>query len=196
VSEKQLEVDIRNALSLNPELKEIGVKLNQLSNEELLGENKLLPKIDVNFETSRDRGDGSKTLRETENRIFVALEIPIERNLGLGKVRAVRSKKRALNQQRQLFVDQTRAFIKSLYFSLNTSVETIENTRTEVGLAKKLQKAEVEKFKNGASDFFVVNIREQNTADAQVKNIKAHYEYWATKAEYDEVTAKLLREKL
>ena len=55
--------------------------------------------------------------------------------------------------------------------TIETNIKVFNNGQLEVKLAEKLEKAEQTKFFQGDSDFFVVNLREQMTAEAQIKNI-------------------------
>ena len=54
-----------------------------------------------------------------------------------------------------------------------------------------LQEAERIRFENGESDFFLVNMREINAANARVKNIMAEYEYMRAWADYYVATVDL-----
>ena len=144
-----------------------------------------MPKLDLNLEVSKDTGEGSKKLAPQENRAMITFEIPIERNLGKGKIAKANAKIRSLQYQLNFSRDQLRASALQLKNKINTQVQKIGNSIQEVKLAEILQKAEVKKFERGASDFFVINIREQNTADAKVKLIKANLEYQKNLAEYE-----------
>lgn len=177
--------DINRAVHIAPDLVILASKLDQYRNERRIGENKLMPKLDLNLEVSKDAGEGSKKLAPQENRAMITFEIPIERNLGKGKVAKANAKIRSLQYQLNYSRDQLRAKALQLRNKINTQIQKIENSVQEVELAEILQKAEVKKFERGASDFFVINIREQNTADAKVKLIKANLEYQKNLAEYE-----------
>ena len=58
------------------------------------------------------------------------------------------------------------------------------NAKEEINLASILEKAEKKRFRQGASDFFVINIREENTADARIKKIDAYLKYQKAYADY------------
>lgn len=193
LDETLMKKDTNTILNSNPELLSMEQEYQQLSNEELQGKNKLAPKIDLRFEVSHDNGRGSKTLRPTENRAMVAIEIPLERRLGRGKLNKARAEKRALEHRRRLVRDQMLVFIKNIYKRIALSVDFVKNAVEEVTIAEKLRKAEQTKFFNGASDFFVVNIRDQNMADAKVRKIKAYLSFKKDMAEYNEATMRFLR---
>ena len=59
-----------------------------------------------------------------------------------------------------------------------------QNLQEEVKLAELLEKSEKEKFKQGASNFFLVNIREQDTAISRVAIIEMVEKYQYILADY------------
>jgi hypothetical protein len=64
----------------------------------------------------------------------------------------------------------------------------IKNTAQEVKYSILLQKAERKKFERGSSDFFIVNLRDQNVASAQIKLVESKYKLSKTIAEYKALT--------
>ena len=48
-----------------------------------------------------------------------------------------------------------------------------------------MRRAEVKRFEGGASDFFLVNLREETFADAQVKLARARYALAAANVTYN-----------
>ena len=51
--------------------------------------------------------------------------------------------------------------------------EFIRLTKDEIQLAQTMERAERKRFENGASDFFVLNAREQKVAEARIRYILA-----------------------
>ena len=193
---KNLSQDLKIMMERNPEMLSMRRQYLQLSNEERMGENKLAPKVDLSFEVSHDNGTGintdrkSETLRPTENRAMLSVIIPIERRFGRGKINMARAKKRALEHRQQLFKDEMNVFINNIYKRISLAVDFVNNAVEEVKIAEVLRKAEQRKFYEGASDFFVVNIRDQNMADAKVRKIKAYLDFKKDMADYNEATMK------
>ena len=60
----------------------------------------------------------------------------------------------------------------------------LNNLKEEVLLAQKLEKAERRRFRFGASNFFVVNLREQISANSKIKKIEAWRKLQNFKADY------------
>ncbi len=146
-----------------------------------------LPDLKVKYEVLRDYGDGSKTLQGTDHKILVGMDIPLERNLINGKRSAARAKQRVLNHEYRLMRDKLRMRLLQLRTKLEASLNIIKNTKREVALGEELEKGERKKFSSGASDFFVVNLREQNTFAARFKRIEALLDYQETVAKYREI---------
>jgi outer membrane protein TolC len=193
VSKVMFEEGVSRAMEISPKLRILDNQTQEFRNEQLMGENKLMPRLDLSFEVSRDTGIGSSTLIGTENRAMLKLEIPLERNLGKGKVAKSKAKRKRVEYERKLQTEMLKNKISNLFNKMKIFMNVITNTQEEVQVAQKLQKAEVRKFANGASDFFVVNLREQNTADAKIKLIKAKLKFKKNLADYDAQTFNLLR---
>ena len=67
---------------------------------------------------------------------------------------------------------------------INSIVEMYENLSSEAKLAVLLENSEREKFKHGASNFFLVNLREQDTALSKSAAIEMFEKYQSTLADY------------
>jgi len=59
--------------------------------------------------------------------------------------------------------------------------------------ARVLMDAERRRFASGASDFFLVNVREQTAADARIRFLQAELKRHVAQAEYDAATLNLPR---
>ncbi len=195
IDNKMLKTDLARSMNLNPKLKFLTNQIESFSYDEKIGKNSLRPKLDISFEMSRDAGEGSSTLVETENRAMLSINIPLQTNEGRGKIRAARANKKVVYFQRKLATEKAITDLNKLMNNINVAVDLTSITETEITLAKKLRSAEYQKFDKGDSDFFVLNLREQNLASAQIDNIKAEFEYFYSLAEYEANTFKLLEEK-
>ncbi len=189
---QKLDESLKLVQEMSPILKNLSLDIQQTENQIALGQNALKPRLDLSFEMSKDQGNGLGKLEGTENRALLSFEIPLQRNLGQGQRLSAKARKRALEFQKQLAQETLQTHLKNLFYSLNTTTDVIVNSSQEVRLAEKLQRAENQKFNRGASDFFVVNLREQNTAQAKVENIKANLNYHKALAEYQAATLELL----
>ncbi|MCR9205567.1 MAG: TolC family protein [Halobacteriovoraceae bacterium] len=184
---KNNKAEFKKLVRENFSLKSLGADISKIEEQQEFLESRFLPEVKVKYEVLRDRGDGSSTLRGTDHKIVVGLEIPIERNLIKGNSAANKAKQRILNHERRLLKDSLKVKLNQLQIKLDASIEIMGNTKQEVKLGRQLEVGEKKKFRSGASDFFVVNLREQNTFDARNRQIEALFTYQETLAKYREI---------
>lgn len=168
----------------SPIIKRIDAQISQNTNLKSLGETNLLPEIDLKLEQAQDRGQGPDKLRQTDNKISLNFSFPLERNLGKGKVLKAKAKINSLIRKKQYLLEKMMIKTNNLYTKILTAEKVIKLTEEELKLARLLEKSEIKKFDNGASDYFVVNLREQNTASANISLIESKYEYLKYHSEY------------
>jgi len=164
-------------LAQRPELRKIAQHITQFENEAMMGENMLMPKADLNLEYSQDRGDGSITRDPHEALIKLDISIPLQFRTGQGKMQEARARIKQLQQERRLLEDKLLVELENAFTNLQIAKQYVELTAQEIELARTMQEAERVRFDNGESDFFVVNMREQKTAEAEIKHIKAQEAY-------------------
>jgi outer membrane protein TolC len=167
-------------VNTRPELQEISYQIDKLQNEEKLGQNSLLPKANIGVEYSTDQGDGDISRSESESIVKLGISIPLQRNLGKGRVSAAKASIRQLEFKQRLLRDKLINEINNAFVNLDTAKRFVQFAQEEAILAKKLEEAEKKRFNNGQSDFFVLNMREEKTAEAEVKTIKAKADYYIT----------------
>lgn len=170
-SEKIIEQDITNVLETRPELQAIQIGMTRQRNRLRLGENSLRPKIDLGVEAAQDQGDGLRRLDGMETIATVKISVPLQRNLGEGKVSAARARLRQLENEQRLAADTIKAELHNLAADLALNEANLTLSQQEVALAEKMQRAERQLLSNGTSNLFLVNSREEKTAEARVKNI-------------------------
>jgi outer membrane protein TolC len=69
----------------------------------------------------------------------------------------------------------------------------MELARQDVELSETMRRAEVRRFEQGASDFFLVNIREETAANARIGYFEALQRTRVARANYDAATVNLER---
>ena len=171
------------AVLVNNSIKIIDSKLKQADLKKKLGTNELLPKLDVSYEWSQDRGEGPATLGQHEQRLMGTLEIPIEFNRGQALRRQGESEKQKLQQQLTLLKQQLKAEIEVMFNNQKTALAIFNLTIEQIEMADKLAKAEARRYNSGASDLVTVNLREQSLADSQITRLKFLKEYYYSSAD-------------
>lgn len=142
-----------------------------------MGANDLLPKLDVKYEVSEDQGDPVTNLEPFEQKVYLNLEIPIERRLGAGRRNAAKAKQEALNFKINFKREKNQIEVLSLLNNLRLYKSNFDLTQKEIELSDKLREAEIVKFYKGASDFILVNLREESLAESKIKNLTAYLDY-------------------
>jgi outer membrane protein TolC len=184
---KNKDLQVNDLIKANFSLQSLATQIEVANQRQDFFDSRYLPDVKVKYEVIKDRGVGSKTLQGTDHKLVVGIEIPLEYNLIKGEARANEAKRRILSHERRLLQDKLKVKINQLKTKLETSMQIIENARQEVSLGRQLEAGEKQKFNSGASDFFVVNIREQNTFDARLRQIEALFTYQETLAKYREI---------
>jgi len=174
---------LKVATDLNLDLKTLSSQVMQAEAEINMGVNEILPRIDVSFEVGQNRGLGANRTSEDEARVMLNIEVPIQYERGLGRRQSGRSKLAQVKTQQGFVRDKIKAESQTLTLEVNSFAEIFDVTKNEVELARTLAKAEMRKFQRGASDLILVNIREENLAEAQIKNLKSLLDYQLTSAE-------------
>ncbi|MFK7954943.1 MAG: TolC family protein [Lysobacterales bacterium] len=182
-------VDIDAALGRQVELSLIDRRLELASNRQLMGENELLPQVDLDLKVARDLGGGSPTRGETDLYIGFEVSLPLERRSAKGEIAAAEADIRALEQQRRYIADQLKMRITQLSNTIDAAQTNARLASGELNLAQRLEEAEQQRFKEGASSFFLLNQREDANADARLKQVNALALYYRAITDYLALTA-------
>jgi outer membrane protein TolC len=188
IKNERLNNDFKIAKERNPSFLIYKYALSQLENSIDFQKNQRNPVLDLQLSSARDDGQGTKSLFEEENKIGLNLEIPIERNKVDSRVVGSILKRKKLLVELNFFEDKFYNYLKQLQIKVNALKKAIEINKNEIMFAERLEKAERTKFFNGDSDFILLNLREQKTADAKMKLIKTKLKYIEAYAKYKELT--------
>lgn len=181
------DIQVQDLIRANFSLRSLNTEIDMANQQQEFFDSRYLPDVKVKYEAIEDRGVGSKTLQGMDHKIVVGIEIPLEYNLIKGEANANEAKRRILGHERRLLEDNLKVKVNQLKAKLEASMKIIKNARQEVALGRELEAGEKQKFRSGASDFFVVNLREMNTFDARLRQIEALFTYQETIAKYREL---------
>lgn len=179
-----LEREIERARSMRPELIRLDVGMQRERNRLRLSEQKLMPKVDLTAEGARDSGRGPNRYDGMESKIGLTISIPLQRNIGEGQVRQSRAMLRQLEQEQRLLNDQIAMEIQIAANNFHAAQLNVVQARKEIEATRAMEQAERERFDSGAADFFVLNMREERAADAQIKHVEARLNLWRSIADY------------
>lgn len=188
-----LEATIAATLEVRPELGLVAADVERERIRLALGENALKTRLDLNLETSRDIGDGSRTREGTDSLVRLDITVPLERRTGRGRVAEARANLSRLELDRQLLNERIAVEVRNIANDIKAAERFVALATLEVEQAAILEEAERERFADGASDFFVVNLREEASADARVRRIEARLGYLRALADFFAATVQVDR---
>jgi len=165
--------DFENSLYKNPELKIVEEKISKQKVELLLSENQINPSLDFQIALSQDIGPGSETKQPFEIDIGVYFSYPFQQREYTGKIQEIKNQIKQIELEKNFIKETYLNDIKISFNNLKTNLENYNISKLEYNLARELQELESERFKLGNSDIIILNIREQNTADAVERKINA-----------------------
>ncbi|WP_103071799.1 TolC family protein [Aquimarina sediminis] len=161
--------DTSTLLETHPKLVSLDAKIGGLSVDRTLKRNKLLPKIDLQYNFLTPEYQQIHTFTTTNYKAFVNFSFPIFLRKERGDVRLINLKLQDANFERAATSLKLQNKIEAVYQeinSLSTQTELIEDIVTDY---KTLVSAEERKLFLGESSLFLINSREQKLIDAQLK---------------------------
>lgn len=168
---KELNQKIMEALEKRPELQRIQAQKEQNRLEKELAKNLSKPGIDFVFAVSQDFGAGSQTLSRPELEASLVLNVPIRNKTQEGKIDGANAKNNKLDAQEVFLRERIGADIKNISSFLEMTKERVILSSREVELSKEIETAEWKRFQMGEGTLILVNIREQTTAEARIREI-------------------------
>ncbi|MEE4108461.1 MAG: TolC family protein, partial [Halieaceae bacterium] len=117
----------------------------------------------------------------------------LERRQARGKISQARAELESLRQEQRRLEDQVEIELRNILLELDIALELKALAEQDVDLSEAMRKAEIRRFEQGASDFFLVNIREETAADARVRYYEALQRTRVARANFDAATVNLAR---
>lgn len=187
-------IDRAEAMAGRPDIKALLARIDQNGVRAALAQNDLRPRLDLRVEASKDIGPGSPTRAPAEALIGLRFSLPLEQRGPRGRIAEVAAEQDALGHRLRLLEDQVGVEIANLRTQMDGAERLAELATSEAALARRMAEAERRRYALGASDFLVVNLREEALADATIREIDALYRSAAARAEL--VAAMADREQL
>ncbi len=170
-----------------PELRSLNVALERARQKLRLGENSLKPQLTLMGEVSRDFGgiaEGGSSRDSTDAIVGVRFSIPLGQRSARGSFRTAKADLDRLAFQRQQLIEQYVVELENLMLGVDMSQERLRLTQKNAAQTQEMQRAEEVRFTNGASDFFLLNLREEAASRAQIDHLVAALDYRSTQASY------------
>jgi outer membrane protein TolC len=175
------DASLEEALSRRPDVRRLVVQHRQQEIELALQKNQLWPALDVGLVFSQDLGRNPGTadpkLGQAEVEFLALLDVPLLYRAPQGRIRSAEAALTKLDAQLRLARDRVAADVKDARSALTAARERIGFARKEVEVALRLEQGERQRFELGDSTLLFVNLREQQTAEAKLREIDALLDY-------------------
>lgn len=167
---------LQQAIEARPEFAVLKNQKEQLNIDQELQSNRWLPQLDVETQFSKDRGQGPSSLDDDNLKININLEIPLQYRRQRGREMQIRGSLNKLSQQNKLLEQKLRMDLQILQRNLKFNLKRFELANQEIQLASMLEKGERTKLLHGETNVLMVNLREQASAEAQLRLAEAQTE--------------------
>lgn len=187
-----LPLDPRSGLLQRPDLRTIELRMNLARQRLALDRNQLLPRLDVAVEVSRDLGEtgfGGRSRDEMESKVGITVRFPFQNRAARGRLMQTEAEIDAFRRRGQALSEQIVAQIDGIGINIDAAARIARLAEEEAERARQMAAAERRRFEMGAADFFVVNLREEAAADAEVRRIDAAFRQIIAHAELIAATA-------
>lgn len=184
------------ALDRRPELEILRQTIERVQLDIDLAENALKPRLDAGLEISTGLGgvgEGGASRDSTDTVLGVTFSVPFQQRAARGRLAAAQAELQATAYEQQLLEDRIELEVRNILLELAFAMQLRELAAVEVEQSEVMRNAEVRRFESGASDFFLVNVREETAADARIRLLEAELTTRVARANYDAAVVDLER---
>ncbi|WOE74951.1 TolC family protein [Alterisphingorhabdus coralli] len=177
---------IEDVLARRPDIKIVETRLEQARLRLQLDENLLRPRFDVFAEASNDFGSigaGGPSRDGFETLVGVRFSVPLQRREARGRIAATQAEMEATRRARQQVAERVENTINDIIIDLRAAENLLQIARDEERAAEIMAAGERRLFRAGASDFFLVNLREEAAANASIRRLQAEFNLAAARAD-------------
>ena len=160
-------------LSLNDLIEAQKISIN-------LAEQEYLPQLNIKSEMVKNQG-GTQINEKDDYRISINFEMPLQLREARGKYLSAKAEHDNLQLKKKFFQQKIENSIMASYLDFENIKSRLLIMQEEVALALKLEKGEQRRFNLGDSNMVILNLREQATAEAQMKYQEMLVALWKTK---------------
>jgi outer membrane protein TolC len=179
--------EIPSAQQRRPELVQYQQKLQSVRIKLSQAQNQLLPKLNAKLETSQDLGGKTSSRGDKQPLVMAAGvegEVPVQRRYARGRILELVAQSQALEATLDFTQDKIGADVRDIVSQLDTAYGRIEQATRNVELARETLRLGRIAFDEGDANVIILNLREQQIADAELDLIAAKAEYLIAFAAY------------
>jgi outer membrane protein TolC len=159
-----------------PQLRMIDSEIRMRESERKFFDQSRLPGLNLEVIGSRELS-GNVPWDPSTLQLGVKFDLPLENRKAEGKTTASEYKFRALVKEKDFMVQQLKQQLNYSYDALLATRGRWEVTSSEFEKSMRIAEAERSRWTQGASDLFILALREQDAADVDVKRWSVWYEY-------------------
>jgi cobalt-zinc-cadmium efflux system outer membrane protein len=179
------------AAEARPEFKNIKAQSEQNKIELELARNQVLPRLDLRVFSYNDYGTGDPKLEDPEVKAGLRIEIPLATRTQKGRIDYYESRQKKLQFTETFLRERIRADVQDALNALDIARSKVEVAAAEVKASDDLARGELKRFNLGDSNLIFVNLREQNAADAEVREIEALQDYQKAFVTFEAILARI-----
>ena len=182
---------VPDALDRRPELARLRIAIERERNRLALAENDLKPRVDLNLEVQEGLGsigEGGPSRDSTNTIVGFTFSVPLQQRSARGRIDSSQAALSAREFEERMRSEQIELEIRNLLVDLTMSRELLLLAAQEVQQSEIMRASELRRFQSGASDFFLLNIREEVAADARIKLLTAELNTRIARANFDAAT--------
>ena len=166
----------------HPKLKSLGYKIDGLRVEKRLMANRLLPKIDMEYNFLTETPEFINSFETEQYKGGISFRLPLFLRKERGDLQLAKFKL----QEAQFELDNAQIEVKNKILSVYRELESFESQNLLINEIVQnystLLTAEERKFSFGESSLFLINSRESKLIDAELKRIEVRNKYYMAKA--------------
>jgi outer membrane protein, heavy metal efflux system len=190
--EDRVREDIETALRRRPEIQRFIVQRQQTGVDAQLAKNQLLPNVDVLMGFTAEGGPGNVKRGPQELKAAVVFDLPFQRRAAKGREIVAEARISQIDQRTRFTRDQVTAEVQDAISAVQAAYRRAKILSEEVRVARQLEDMERSRFDLGDSNQFFVNLREQASFDANVREVSAYADYFRAYALYELAIAEAL----
>jgi outer membrane protein TolC len=190
---QDLPADIQLALQRRPEISRLQAQSDQNDIDVRLASNAAKPAVDVVAGFFSESGvDPSVRRGPQEFKAGLSFEFPLRNRTARGRQGAAEAKARQFEIRLGFLRDQITAEVRDAASAVAAAHQRLQLLGDEVRLSRELEEAERTRFELGEGTLFMLNLREQATLDAAVREALAQADYQRARAAHEYATGSLL----
>lgn len=189
-NDARLSSDLATAVAQRPEIRRLDLLLEKMGVDLRLAKEGLLPNMDVGVELSQGLdGNRPNDIDRTEVDAVVRFALPLQRRAAKGQIEKIEGEAGQLSREREFARDRIVADVQDSFSALVAAYEGIRLSSENVTIADQLERAQVERLKEGVTDLLALQIREKAAYDARLLEVEALAAYFRALADYEAAVA-------